>query len=353
MIMSSSNSKKRKIRRQARADKSRSKTGVKLVSFLALIGLAFVLVLVYLGFPAGGGQPVAVTIAPQSTTSQIAAQLKQNNLIHSGEYFKLYTKITGTHRSLKPGKYVFEGTENLAQIVAKLEEGSPDIISFTVPEGFNLEQTVNLLDSQGIATREELLAALEDPNLEFKYVTELPEGANRFEGFLFPDTYKIEAETSPVEIVQMMLDRFAEVYNSEYEARAKELDMTNYQVITLASIIEREAKVREDRPLVSSVFHNRLDEGMLLQSCATVQYALGEVKPVLYNTDLQVDSPYNTYRNLGLPPGPIAAPGEDSLNAALYPADASYLYFVAKADGSHVFSNTFREHTEAKNKYLP
>lgn len=347
--------KQRKISRKVKAVKPKSKIEkklTKLVTVFALLGLAFALVLVYLGSPAAGGDPVTVSIPAQSSTGQIAGQLEENKLIHSATYFKLYTKIMGADRSLRPGTYTFEGAENLSQIIDKLKEGSTDLISFTVPEGLNLEQTVNLLDSQGIATREKLLAAMEDPELEFKYFEDLPEGANRLEGFLFPDTYTIDAETRPVEIVQLMLDRFTEVYEGEYESRAQELDMTNLQAITLASIVEREAKVSQDRPLVSAVFHNRLEKNMRLQSCATVQYALGEVKLVLYNTDLQIESPYNTYRNLGLPPGPIAAPGEDSLKAALYPADVSYLYFVAKADGSHVFNDTFQEHTEAKNKYL-
>lgn len=362
MLMSVSTGKSNKKYRRSKNNRNngrlkssgpKSKAGVTFVAVLALMGLAFSFLVVYLGSPARGGEPITLTIAPQSSTSRIAEQLEENRLIHSDEYFKLFTKITGADRSLKPGKYSFKGTENLNKIVAMLQQGSPDLISFTVPEGYNLEQTVNLLDKQGICAREDFLAALENPNLEFKFLDELPEGPTRLEGFLFPDTYRIETETRPVEIVQVMLDRFTEVYTPEYEARAKELDMTNLEVITLASIIEREAKVPQDRPLVSSVFHNRLKKGMLLQSCATVQYALGEIKPVLYNTDLQVESPYNTYLHQGLPPGPIAAPGADSIKAALYPAETTYLYFVAKPDGSHVFNNTLQEHNEAKKKYLP
>lgn len=340
-----------KLQSPARLNLPKSKAGTA-VSVLAVLGLAFAVVLVYLGSAAGDGTPVTVKIPPQSSTSQIASQLERQQLIHSAGYFKLYTKFTGADRSLKPGRYNFKGTESLSEIVGLLQEGSPDIISFTIPEGYTLEQITNLLDSKGIATREELLVALEDPNLKFPYLKELPDGPNRLEGFLFPDTYRVEAGASAVEIVQMMLDRFTQVYTPEYISRSKELGMTTRETVTLASIIEREAKKKKDRPLVSAVFHNRLDKGMLLQSCATIQYALGETKPVLYNTDLQIESPYNTYLNLGLPPGPIAAPGEASIKAALYPADASYLYFVAKPDGSHVFSNTLKEHNEAKKKYL-
>ena len=342
----------RKRRRKIRSSRAMPKAGTRIVSVLSLLGIIFALTLFYLGSSAGAGQPVTVKIAPQSTTSQIAALLEEEGLIRSAGYFKLYAKYTGADRSLKPGKYLFKGTESLPEIISILQAGSPDFFSFTIPEGYTLEQIINLLVSKGIATKEELLAVMKDPQIEFPYFEELPEGPNRLEGFLFPDTYTIEAETSARDIIQLMLDRFSEIYTDEYAARAKELDLTTLEVVTLASIIEREAKKQEDRPLVSAVFHNRLEKGMLLQSCATVQYALGEVKPVLYNTDLQTESPYNTYLHSGLPPGPIAAPGEASLKAALYPAEVSYLYFVAKPDGSHVFSNTLKEHNEAKKKYI-
>lgn len=325
-----------------------------MIKFKAVTAVVFALAitLLYLGSSAGAGEKVVVKIAPQSSTSHIAAELKDKKLIHSAGYFKIYTEITGADRFLKPGKYVFKGTENLKQIVGILKKGSSEFFSFTIPEGYTVEQTVNLLDSKGIASREELYTAMKKGSFEFPFLNELPEGQNRFEGFLFPDTYKIGTEADAEEIIQIMLGRFSEVYTPEYEARAKELGMSTYQVITLASIIEREARQPQDRPLVSAVFHNRLKKGMLLQSCATVQYALGEVKPVLYNTDLQIKSPYNTYLHQGLPPGPISAPGKDSIKAALYPANVSFLYFVAKPDGFHVFSNTLKEHNEAKRKYL-
>ena len=153
-------------------------------------------------------------------------------------------------------------------------------------------------------------------------------------------------------IINMMLQRFDEVFLPEWHKRADEMEMTINEVVTLASIIEREAKISADRPLISSVFHNRMKKGMHLESCATVQYALGEVKEVLLYEDLEIDSPYNTYVHGGLPPGPIASPGRDSLEAALYPAQSNYLYFVAKPDGSHYFSRTLAEHNEAKRKYL-
>lgn len=352
LILSSMKEKNKKAKRKAKLISAKSKTARAVVSFFAVSGLALALMLYYLGSPAGGGRQVTLKIEPQSSTSDIAAALEDANLIHNAEYFKLYAHITGADRSLKSGKYFFQGTESLPQIIEKLKQGSPEVFSFTVPEGFTLDQIANLLESEEIVSREEFLSALSDSSLKFAYLPELPEGPNKLEGFLFPDTYSIGKGMTAQQIVQMMVDRFTDVYVPKYEQRAKEQGISIIEVITLASIIEREAKKPEERQLVSAVFHNRLKKGMLLQSCATVQYALGEVKPVLYDTDLQIDSPYNTYINLGLPPGPIAAPGEASIKAALFPADVSYLYFVAKPDGSHVFSNTLQEHNAAKRKYI-
>lgn len=324
-------------------------------ALVAVLGLALLSLglLLYMGSPAGGGEKVIIKIEPQSTTSEIAAHLEDSGLIHSAFYFKLYTRISGADKFLKAGRYEFNGNETLSQVVEELKKGTPELISFTVPEGFTLEQVINLLDSRGIVAKGDFLQALEEEDIEFPFLDELPQGQNKLEGFLFPDTYNVTEGMKAGEILQMMLDRFAAVYSPDLWQRAQELDMTTVEVVTLASIIEREAKKPEERALVSAVFHNRLKKGMALQSCATVQYALGENKPVLYNIDLQVDSPYNTYKHPGLPPGPIACPGEESIKAALFPEDVSFLYFVAKPDGSHSFSNTLAEHNAAKKKYLP
>lgn len=331
---------------------STSKRGKVIGLFLLAVFLIFALSLCYLGSAAGSGEKVTIKIDPQSSTSEIAAKLADQGLIHSVGYFKLYAHFTGADRSLKAGKYSFAGTESLAEIIKELQKGTPETFSFTIPEGYKLEEIINLLDSKEIVPREEFLSALKKNDFSFPYLNELSEGETKFEGFLFPDTYNVAAGMKANEVIQMMLDRFSEVYTPEFQQRARELDMSTNQVITLASIIEREAKKPQERPLISAVFHNRLNIGMALQSCATIQYAIGENKPVLYYTDLQIESPYNTYKNTGLPPGPISAPGRESIKAALYPAEVSYLYFVAKPDGSHAFSNTLNEHNLAKKKYL-
>ena len=166
---------------------------------------------------------------------------------------------------------------------------------------------------------------------------------------MFPDTYQFTANMSAHDILQVMLNRFDEIYTDKYQARAAELGMTTDEVVTLASVIEREAASPDEARLVSSVFHNRLKSSdyPYLQSCATVQYVLKERKPVLSVADTKIDSPYNTYQNKGLPVGPIASPGKSSLEAALYPADTDYLFFVVGKDGKTVFSKTYEEHLRA------
>ena len=186
---------------------------------------------------------------------------------------------------------------------------------------------------------------------DYDFISQIPDREKKLEGYLFPDTYEIYKETSAEAIVDKLLSRFNNIFTKEYKNRAKELNMTIDQVVTLASIIEREAKLDSERKTISAVFHNRLKKKMLLQSCATVQYILKEQKEELTYKDLEIESPYNTYKHIGLPPGPIASPGLKAIEAALYPENTDYLYFFTKDDSSHVFSRTYNEHISAQNKF--
>jgi UPF0755 protein len=172
------------------------------------------------------------------------------------------------------------------------------------------------------------------------------------EGYLYPDTYRITTQATEEEIVNMMLARFAREMTTEFREQARAQGLTLHQAVTLASLVEREAQKDAERPRVAAVFLNRLKKGWKLESCATIQYILGEPKARLLNKDLQIDSPYNTYRNYGLPPGPIAAPGRASLQAAVNPADEGYMFFVVAEDGRHIFSRTLQEHNRHKAQYL-
>jgi len=293
-------------------------------------------------------ESVTLTISPETTTSEIAELLKHKGVIRSATLFKCYAVLFNIDEKLKAGTYIFEGTQTFSKVAAELQKGSTKLITFTVPEGYTMEQIAELLSDKGCIKKEDFFKAVEGMKFKFPYTDQLPKGKQNLEGFLFPDTYKIPDYYSAEDIIQMMLNRFVEIYSPQYEKRARELGISTLEVITLASIIEREAQKPEERPIIAAVFHNRLNKGMKLESCATVQYALGEVKPVLTLEDLKVQSPYNTYINEGLPPGPICSPGEASIKAALYPADVPYYYFVAKKDRSHVFSRTYEEHLKAK-----
>jgi UPF0755 protein len=220
-----------------------------------------------------------------------------------------------------------------------------NIRHFTVPEGTRLADIGKILARDGICSEEEFREALQ----KVKLPQELPPEAEKgLEGYLFPDTYLVEEETTAEEVVQMMLSRFVSVWEQEITPFAQDGEMNMHQIVTLASIIEKEALLDEERPLVSAVFHNRLKKGMRLESCATVLYAVGKTDERITIQDLRVDDPYNTYKHSGLPPGPICSPGLASLLAAVQPANVDYLYFISNGDGSHHFSTTFKEHEQVR-----
>jgi len=214
-----------------------------------------------------------------------------------------------------------------------------------------------LLERNKLINKNKFAKIANETKFEFEFLNNVPNTLHlKLEGYLFPDTYNFDLASGEEGILKIMLSNFNRKFKPEYYTRAKKLGMTVHQVITLASIIEREAKLAEERSIISGVFHNRLKKKMKLESCATIQYILfmekGIIKETLTEEDLKIDNIYNTYKYSGLPPGPICNPGEDSIKAALYPDDENeYLYFVAKGDGSHVFSKTLKEHNEAKKKY--
>lgn len=298
-------------------------------------------------------ESVAITIPDGSGTKAIAGILRDNGVIRSEGAFVRYVKKNGLGQDLRSGTYTFNGEQSLADVCAALQKGRGNAteVRVTIPEGLTVEQTAEIFAEKGLVDKEAFINYTLNGDFPYDYLPAkgTPE---RLEGFLFPDTYQISTSWDEEDIVKMLLRQFDKVMTEEWREKAKEDGRSIYEVVTLASIVEREAKVAGDRPIIAGVFLNRLDIGMKLESCATVQYALGEVKPVLLYKDLEIDSPYNTYKNQGLPPTPIAAPGKASLEAALYPTESDYLFFLAKPDGSHYFSKTLAEHNAAKNKYL-
>lgn len=300
-----------------------------------------------------------IVIPYNSSTAEIAAILMNEDLIKNEIVFRLYARYRGYDQKLQAGRYLLKTSMNMEEIMQTLQQGVlwEEGLRFTIPEGFSLEQIAGRLEDECLIDKEAFISAcqdyMQDIDPSFNFLKDIPSGVNYgLEGYLFPDTFEVHRGIIARELIEVMLNRFSDVFNSDYRQRAGEMGYTLHEIVTLASIVEKEARVAKERPIVSAVFHNRLQspEMPLLQSCATVQYALGEVKPVLLNEDLEIDSPYNTYLYPHLPPGPIASPGRDALEAALYPAEVDYLYFVYKEDGSgtHYFSTTLQEHNHYK-----
>jgi UPF0755 protein len=309
------------------------------------LGLATILAL----SAACGGSPggtVRVTIPPGSSFATAVDSLARANIVTWPRLFRFYASSKNRDRELKAGTYVFQRGQSWSQVLDALTRGKGLVHTVTIPEGFALSSIAPLLARALSVSPESVMAAASDTALRHRLDVPTP----TLEGYLYPDTYTFADGTSPEVAVRMMVSEFEKVWKPEWDARLQELAMSRNDIMTLASIIEKEARLAEERPVISAVYHNRLKRGMLLQADPTVQYSLGRhVDRVLYK-DLEVDSRYNTYKHAGLPPGPIASPGKPSIEAALYPANVPYLYFVAHPDGHHEFRKTFAEHNEARQQ---
>lgn len=293
-----------------------------------------------------GGSIVTINIPQGSGASQIAKTLKEKKVISFSSLFLIY--LGDDAENLKAGVHVFTTHMGYHKTLEELKKDVPleNSITITIPEGYELREICDLLENTGLVTKESFTDAC---NSAYKNHTFLRDDGN-VEGFLFPATYTFQIGVSAEEIINEMLDTFSEkMLTNENVTRAEELGMTFHEALTLASIIEREAAKSDERPTVSSVFHNRISQNMHLESCATVQYILKERKPVLQIADTKINSPYNTYMYPGLPPAPIASPGEASMRAALYPNETEYLFFVSDGYGGHIFSKTYAEHLSAVN----
>ena len=294
----------------------------------------------YLSPTASSKEIVNITIAPGSNTTTIAKHLATNNLIRSPFVFKLAVRYQGVDTQLRAGTYCLSRDMPLTQILNELKKGQIEFQTFTVPEGITASAIAELWETNGLGTAETFIKVMQTPTLLQKYV---PEGVSA-EGYLFPDTYKFTKGSTEEIVVQMMLNESHKRWNDTLAAEAEALELTRHQVITLASIIQREAANEAEIPRIASVFHNRLKHNWRLQADPTVLYALGDPKRLLTKADLKFMSPYNTYLHKGLPPGPIGNPGMASILGALRPEKTSYYYFVATNEGHHHFSKTLAEH---------
>lgn len=294
---------------------------------------------------------IEVRIPQYSTAHSVAAILIEKGLIRDERIFLAYCYWQRHEKDLQAGLYDFSKSQSLDQIIQQLVEGKVKQMTFTIPEGYTVRQIGELLVKNGICRPEQWQAALQ-ANYDYPFLQSgITDREKRLEGYLYPDTYTFEDETGAEAIINMMLTRFDRVWDDNFKSQAQARQLQVGRVITVASLIEREAQVAEERRRIAGVIYNRLQKGMPLQIDASVIYALGEHRETVTYQDLEIDSPYNTYKHAGLPPGPIASPGRAAIEAAVNPELHNYYYYVAKGDGSHQFSATYLEHLEAVRKY--
>ncbi|MDR3271811.1 MAG: endolytic transglycosylase MltG [Peptococcaceae bacterium] len=327
-------------------------------------GIIFVVVLIIcllLGWwrwatlPHAADSPAAsevLTVTPGMNARQVAQELENRGFIRNATVFLILAKQQNLDASLRYGDYMVSQADSPQQIINKLLQASwTGEVRVTIPEGYTTEQIMETISEKGLCSKEALYTAIRAVPLDTAVAIDAPADEHRLDGFLFPDTYFFATQETPEEIINKLLRRFASEYTKEAEERLRSAGLSLREWVILASIVEKEAKKAEDRPVIAGVFLNRLTIHMKLQSCATIQYILGTPKAVLSTKDLEIPSPYNTYLHEGLPPGPIASPGHAALQAVIYPADTDYLYFLAKSDGYHAFAKTYTEHLQNQRQY--
>jgi len=320
--------------------------------------------------------PVTFVVESGETATGVAAKLVEDGLVVSGEVFGRFMAYHGLDVSLEAGTYHLRPNMTMHEIADALQHGGADAVTVTIPEGWRMEQVAWLVEEQGVMRGDDFLAYARTAIYDYPWLAGRPPGAS-LEGFLFPDTYELPTEATPASLADLMLAVFDARVAPEIEGRLPgktifDLNLSDYRpltlydVLTLASIVEREAVLDEERPIIASVYFNRLDPAYVeetalrLSSDPTIQYAKGLDpdtgnwwNPMLPGEGQTIDSPYNTFRVQGLPPGPICSPGLASILAVLNPADTDYLYFHAIGDGSHVFASTLEEHMSNQEQYAP
>ena len=307
-----------------------------------ILGLCLVLAVT---LPGGKAGDVATLDIPSgSSAKHIAQVLWQAKIIRSPLVFRAVTRLRGAGGKLPAGEYRFSAHDNVLKIVSQLIQGQVLLHAITIPEGLRMEQTFALFENNGIAHGDQLLVLAKDPNL----VRSMNVPADSLEGYLRPETYSFPGGYGEINILKKLVRRFFLSLPAKFESRAKVLGLTAHQAVILASLVEKEAYAPEERPRIAAVFLNRLKKDMRLESCASIYFVLGKHNPRLYESDLRKRSPYNTYLNEGLPPGPICSPGLAALEATVDPEGSGYLFFVSRRDGTHIFTPNYAAHLKAK-----
>ena len=301
----------------------------------------------YKGFP----EPERFVEIPSGTgAAEIRRRLVEAGVVSDELSFRAALMWTGQSRALKAGEYRFDRPMSVVDVVEKLARGDVYGHPITFPEGLTIREMADIVESRGFGKADEFIKAARDGSL----VNDLDPAAKDLEGYLFPETYTLPRGTPVATLVSLMVARFRDTYTTLEAKRSGQADLSTRQIVTLASLVEKETGKAEERPLVAAVYRNRLDKNMAMQADPTVVYALvkaGTYDGNIRKRDLSFDSPYNTYKYAGLPPGPIASPGRAALEAALAPADVDYLYFVSRNDGSHAFAETLAKHNANVQEY--
>lgn len=348
-------SRKAAAARPEKKDKGESPFKKKLIAIAAIVCISVVTACAFLG----GGEPepkvvddtpIYIRIPLGMGAGNIAELLEEQQIISSRKYFLKRLRQSGRDGDVQSGTYKVHKGMKSDEVIDILVNGRVAAIRFTIPEGYNLNEMAKRLEKEGICKGADFLKAAKEYK-GFSYVGVSPAIENPMEGYLFPDTYEVPPDATAKDIVKLMAKTFDEQLTDDMREAAAKYGLSIHEFVTLASLIEKEVMDDDDRPKVAQVFLKRLEVEMPIQSCATIQYLLKEPKEDLTFEDLKIDSPYNTYENPGLPPGPIASPGEKALEAAAHPSATNYLYFVADRKGKTYYSETFDEHMEKVEKY--
>jgi UPF0755 protein len=287
-----------------------------------------------------------VSVITGSTLGEISKQLYEKKIISNEQMFRWAVQVMGKEKEIPIGTFQLVDTQSNYDIIKQLVYGSPELIKVRLLEGWSVKQIAAYLNEVMGFEPDEIL----DISKDYRFLKKHNIKASTIEGYLFPDTYLFFNGDTPTSVLDNVVSEYKKFWRDAFRDRARELNMTEHEVVTLASIIEGEAIYDKERPTISGVYHNRLNRGMRLQADPTIQYIIEDGPRRLLNRDLRIDSPYNTYKNKGLPPGPINSPGAQSLKAALYPEENEYLFFVARGDGYHTFTTNEKDHNNAKKQ---
>lgn len=332
-----------------------SKTGIILITFLVVVLIAIAVV---------SGKYISTVNKPLSTNEEeitlsvnegdslygVFNKLNDNNIMKDQLFAKVYLKLHNVDGNIKAGTYKFNSDISLSNLIYTLQNGLVESNKITFPEGYSIEDIANRLDENDIVKKDEFLEAVKNYPMP-SYVKQDENKRYNLEGYLFPDTYSFNIGITANEIISIMINRFEQVMVEVQTETGVSIPEQEYErYVNMAAMIEKEARVDEDRPLVSSVIYNRLEKGMPLQLDATILYSLGQHKQVVTYKDLEVDSPYNTYKNKDLPIGPIASPGKPSLIAAVVPEKTDYLFYLLAKDNKHYFTNNYDDFLKKKKE---